>query len=617
MSTGEVDGEILDALAQHLTSTSSSDYFDRIPAAVVLSGLDEQVHDVVSDGLETILEDNNVQLVRLQKRQCINLQSALRNMIKGVISAHSGPQTHLDLVNRHKRLIPLNSDLELLRVFISENSLDRVVISLAGVETFDVHVLNELVQTVHAWNRTISFSLILGITSTRQLFERRLSKTCLSYLKAKEFDFRPKKTILGQYLASAQEFVNDEDIRIFLAPNTITSISDLATRQGGTGHSFMNMLRYIYLSHFATNPLAILARQTWLDFDEVDRKCLCQAIRNTTSFRNYCQSTLETRDQIQIELVRELLDDDHKLFIQAESWIRDGSTKIQNAVTISNTCAELDRALTLSQSESSIRNISTRIFAQMLGLDDGEIFEELQHHIVESDSSHLTQALEGLDDKVRELLGLHDLANSLHEISGPPNGIKARKTPTKAKSVSTEQSLKTKIKSALLSGLETGRIDMKDLVLHEAYLVSNKVLRFKSSFESQPRTAIERALVNPSDYLEEQQESRSVNGQPVQSVINPAASCLFTLLQEAPTIINVRDLFDAFISRFDPGQDEDHEDTNRISMSVFYRSLAEMKTMGFVKSSAGTQIKRGAKSRAHKTATHDIDYVAKTSWAML
>lgn len=616
---------------------------------------------------------NSSVLVRLQTRQCPNLQTALKNLIKGVIVEHSGVDIYNDVLAKHKRLLPLNFDLELLEQFVSDHSISQVLVSLSDVETFDSHVTNDLIHTLHLWQRRIPFALMLGITSTRELFEHRISKSCLKYMEARTFNFAPWSDLTSDLLREAQEF-NEKSLQAFLGSGIMSILSDINKVQAKSAQSLRSILQYLYMSHFFANPVAILADMEAMGLGDEDQKHLAQLVRSTESFRVFCENLLAEKDKMSNAKVRNLLGDDKALLQEVKERVQEG----QNAYDASRRviCGFADLCYVLLREDSSCQKSKLEYEAQLFraldDLRDTEVYDEVARRVQALTPPALLQALGRLKAQTVAILDLGKAIEALQgqlqrelildgnakdetsaslaktngnswtaSISSPPKRkSKSSKTTTPGSKASKDDatadcSAKAQLLTSVQHKLRMSSLDTSCLLLHEAYIVSARSTRFKPSFEPRPRAAVERALLRPSDYLGWHQgqeggdtDDSDAGGEHESSrrppSTMPAASILFTLLQEAPTIINVRDLFDAFRSRLEPAQetngtthDQDEEAELKATMTQFYRALAELKLMGLVKPSTGTQVKRIAKGRNTKSGTHDIDFVAKTSWAGL
>ncbi|UKZ46589.1 hypothetical protein TrVGV298_000794 [Trichoderma virens] len=109
-----------------------------------------------------------------------------------------------------------------------------------------------------------------------------------------------------------------------------------------------------------------------------------------------------------------------------------------------------------------------------------------------------------------------------------------------------------------------------------------------------PRVTFRRSLARPYDYLScSCCRSSGAEDGVVQATL-PATSILYHLYLEAGSLINVADLWSAFhtLVREEKGDDDDGEKDDeqrqqdeRKALVMFYRGLAELKAMGFVKSS--------------------------------
>jgi len=670
----EVDEDSLTQLTSFLLDASNSSQRQKLSTALLLTGLDIANYESVLRRVSTESPRlGKSVLIDLQTRMCPNLQTALKNLIKGVIIGHSGVDGYNDYLARHKRLLPLNFDLELLEQFLSDHSISQVTVSLSDAETFDSHVMNELVHTLCLWQDRIPFTLMLGITSTRELFEHRISKSCLKRMEARTFNFAPRSHLISDLLSGEQDS-EEPAPQIFLDSTVMSVLSDVNQMHGKSAQSLNSMIQYLYMSHFFANPIASLAQTDITSLGGEDQKHLARAVRSTDSFKVFCENLLAEKDQTSNARVRRLLNDDKALLQEVKDRVQEGQTAYDASRRVIRSFAGLCCALLREdlRRPNLKLEIEIQLSRAMYDLTNTEAYDEAVGRIQDFSPATLLQILKGLPAEIGSTLDLSEVVNALqsqlhHELI--PNGSTshdtgasvadangdgvsalAPSTPSKRgktarsskptsqvakKGTTIDSPAKADLLVALKHKLQTSSLDVSSLLLHEAYVLSSRTTRFKPSFKPHPRAAIERALLRPSDYLgwhrgrensesdgsdTEDDHQRSIQ----QSNTMPPASTLFTLLQEAPTIINVRDLFDAFRSRIEPAKevngaahDENEEPDLKADMTQFYRALAELKMMGLVKSSTGTQVKRATRGRNAKSGTQDIDFVAKTSWAGL
>lgn len=148
----------------------------------------------------------------------------------------------------------------------------------------------------------------------------------------------------------------------------------------------------------------------------------------------------------------------------------------------------------------------------------------------------------------------------------------------------------TEIVDELTSLLSTHYPDTRpDAVLFsECWLYESKSPS-REVFVPRPRIAFERSLGRPHDYLNCACCKPDNDG--LQATL-PATSILYQLYLETGSLINVADLWSAFHALV-----SHEEGDERKALVMFYRGLAEMRALGFVKSSK-----------------RKVDHIAKVKW---
>jgi origin recognition complex subunit 3 len=121
-------------------------------------------------------------------------------------------------------------------------------------------------------------------------------------------------------------------------------------------------------------------------------------------------------------------------------------------------------------------------------------------------------------------------------------------------------------------------INPQDLFLHEAFFFD---LRnpLKETFGPRPRFAIERALATPFDYLLSSPDAITTKV----SAKQPATAVLYQLYLDSGAMVNVHDLWQAFLGVYETDQGKECDD--RVVMSLFYSALSELKAFGVIKNS--------------------------------
>ena len=129
---------------------------------------------------------------------------------------------------------------------------------------------------------------------------------------------------------------------------------------------------------------------------------------------------------------------------------------------------------------------------------------------------------------------------------------------------------------------------------------------YRDVFIPRPGLVVERALARPHDYLACAccgQGEGGGNGSEIRPTLPPTA-ILYQLYQDAGPLINVADLWEAFLGvvgdkKEDQGDEDEAaaDDKERRHLVKFYQGLSEMKTLGYI-----------------KPTRRKVDHVAKIKW---
>lgn len=132
------------------------------------------------------------------------------------------------------------------------------------------------------------------------------------------------------------------------------------------------------------------------------------------------------------------------------------------------------------------------------------------------------------------------------------------------------------------------------MFLNEVWLYDS-TLPYRDVFYPRPRFAIERALSAPQDYLPHcQSEPDSL------SPAKPPTSNLYQMYLESGSLINISDLWTAFLSMVGSEEGKSEGCDERTALMLFYEGLADLKLMGMVKQSK-----------------KKVDHLVKSAWGGL
>lgn len=379
------------------------------------------------------------------------------------------------------------------------------------------------------------------------------------------------------------------------------------------------------MCHFYGNPLSsLLHPETELQPEH------CEAIRNLPSFRAYVEDAVEAG---QSKHAKSLLEDD-KYLSQRRTMVFQETLRWKD--TLLRTVALL-MASELSQDDF----ITTYIDAlangvelhpeESKGLDKirrmsaDELSSLLQRLVDAVTNGNVEIGVKGWANEGKAFLDtLSDMADRLAslqaeaQLKGQPlrsqynAQSRALRTTIVAQKVqlsrdesrlTTEDKALTELIDKLLDALVNtiSCKPAKDILLHELWMYESKSPH-KDVFIPRPGAIFDRALSRPHDYLACACCTKVVEGGNAATL--PATSIMYHLYQETGALINVADMWSAFcalVGKQDSEQDINDADgyDERTALVLFYRGLAELKAMGFV-----------------KATRRRTDHVAKTKWLL-
>ena len=571
------------------------------------------------------------EVITFDSSQAPNLVTALKNIVRSVIVQRNGLDWYHSFLSEHKRLIPMSYDLELLQVFVEREGLTKIVISILDVEIFDEDILSDLISAVSSWIDRLPLVLLFGIATTTELFEARLPKRIVSLLRGTVFEISTKIDSLYNIYQTVQDA---PETQLWLGPTLSNILLERSKDQDESPEGFARSMRYIYMSHFFANPLSVLLA------DRPSNKLaatqdLCSAIRNTDSFRTHVGTLLGASEAAAVE---RLLADDEHLLNETESAITDGQhamTEYREAIRFFlKVYGFLHPTTTATLTPFEIDN---KAFSGT-GFLDSALYNDTLASIEMLPSDTLASLLNRcpLPDAVVDFSTATALSklSTLHETSSgtPIRSAHDPKHITTSTKISRNNTVSLAKHAPKLSTLEKDYtalsqaahgamdayfgsriIDIDKLFMNEAF-VSDLKMPLATAFTPRPRHAVQRALDRPGDYLGcgccSAVDGQLPEEEDMRSGRLPPTSLLWQLWCEAGSVVNVRDLWDAFRSAIVDREVEDEEDDNnnnnngeeprtrnesddgtrtgtgideRMALALFYRSLAELRMLGFVK----------------------------------
>lgn len=387
------------------------------------------------------------------------------------------------------------------------------------------------------------------------------------------------------------------------------------------------------MCHFYANPLSIFATEDVALNNELVQSEHLAAFRSLPSFRQTVERAVEDGE---LKFARSLLQDDDFLrrqISQIPEKRREWALGTLRAVALIKATgisqdhfqqtylAALSEGILLSQDDSdmmqAVKRLSPAEFVTMLTgvldtMEKGD--QELGIEgwsFKTADGKDLAESLRPKRAEVEELLsqtrtGGQQLKSAY---SGQSRVVRTTVVAQKVQ-LSRDSAALSDEDKALTKAVD----DVVDLLieavhcepaagmfLHETWLYDAK-MPYRDVFIPKPRVVFERSLTRPYDYLACSCCDVETNGIPASL---PVTSLLYHLYLETPSIINVSDLWAAFYAIV--GEEEEEEESagkqegtgydERTALALFYKGLAELKALGFVKQSR-----------------KKVDHIAKIKW---
>ncbi|KAJ2905050.1 putative origin recognition complex subunit protein [Zalerion maritima] len=588
-----------------------------IPAAFILTGPNIASQDLLFDQLdESLNAEPGSKAVRLRSTDAPNLKAALKKIIQDVIShspphgiAHDGNQEgdpDMELALGGRRY--LDYDLDALHSHAKSHGIDHVTIALQDSEAFDTSLISDLVLLFKSWIGRLTFILVFGVATSVDLFQARLPRSTCQSLQGDQFDVAHSSQVLDNVFKIA---IASSSVPLRLGPNLLRRMVDRQHDQVAGIHVFASSVKYAYMCHFYANPLSILLADAGdLGPDHLQPEHL-EAIRNLPSYRRHVEELVESG---RLATARALLTDDVGLAAHAMEHIeraREWATKATRALAL------------FAASSLDAQDFTTHYIEALSGglLLDGhsELAESIKRMSPDQVSTLMGKAINILE-RGDEALGLpgwsHEVPELLRRLKGLMEEVEAlqgqsqlSKTPLRSKYSAQSRVLRTTViaqKVQLSQDVSTLTSEDKaytqlveqasealvsavycrppqQMFLSEAWLFDS-TSPSENIFIPQPGPVVEKALAQPQDYLSCSCCSNT-RGE-LNMATAPTMSVLYHLYLDAGPLINVADLWTAFYGLVGSGREDGTGDEGleeREALVLFYRGLAELRAMGFVK----------------------------------
>ncbi|EXV00667.1 origin recognition complex subunit 3 [Metarhizium robertsii] len=617
----ESNSATLDQVSAFLIDSGTS--IDQIPSAFVVTG-----PNIASQGLlfeqlsETLGQQSASRFVRLKSSEAVTLKAALKKTIRDAMAMTGDAEDEemrIDEAPSGRRY--LEYDLEALEAFIKPLRCEHVFVAFQDSEGFDSGLLSDLITLFHSWRPRIPFTLLFGIATSVELLQARLLKSACRLVYGAQFDAAQAGNILETVFKGA---VAAADVPLILGGPLLQSMLDRQHEQVAGIQSFTSSLKmsdlvkYAYMCHFYANPLSILCSP---DGDDAPQAEHLEAARNLPSFRHAVEREVEKNTSESLQHAKSLLNSNEYLLDQIRRGHSNKQTwagrYLRSLLIVRAAGAQrgsfsrayvdgLEGSASMPSEQSSlaafIRRMNPDELSKVLGdiisiFKEGDAILRLGPSIDEQDQQVQTT----LETKLEELERLKAKADEQgtplrSKYSGQSKIMRttviAQKVQLSRDSAALRDDDKTftEIVDQVTDVLSAYRPDTNatEVLFAECWLYDSKSPS-RQVFVPRPRAVFERSLGRPHDYLG--CSCCKTDGGGLQATL-PSTSILYQLYLETGNLINVADLWSAFHTLVNEKEDDD-----RKVLVMFYRGLAELRALGFVKSSK-----------------KKVDHIAKVKW---
>ncbi|GAB1311293.1 Origin recognition complex subunit 3 [Madurella fahalii] len=618
----EANRNTLDEVTSFLQEAAEAET-GKITAGFIITGPNIASQDLLFEQLaEALCTSTQAKFVGLRAAAAPNLKAALKKIIReATAQVPDDEEDDLEVSVGQDGRKYLDYDLEALHVFLNQQQQQsrRVVVAFQDSEAFDSGLLADLITLFHSWQGRIQFDVLFGIATSVELFQARLPKSTARQLYGAQFDVVQAGSVLESVVKSA---VAGSPASLRIGPTLLRSLIERQQDQVAGIQAFISALKHAYMCHFYADPLSLLlAGDVHLDGGLLQPEHI-EAIRTLESFKAHTEAAVEAR---QLNHAQSLLENDEYLVAQVASQEQKrreylthllrslhllASTSLSSASFTELYLAALGGGVDLDQSSGTfsvvdaVRRSSPEDFLSLISrvlatMKAGS--PELGLEPWESDAEEFAGSLVEIRDEVEGLVE-RSKSNGTTLKSKYSAQSRVLRTTVVAQKVQLSQDTATlteedkaftkaidALTGLLSQNLHCGPID--DVFLHEVWVYDSKS-PYLDVFVPRPGATFGRALSRPHDYLACACCGKA-NGALAATL--PTTSILYHLYLETGALINVADLWSAYYALV--GDESDVGLDERTALVHFYRGLAELRMMGFVKQSR-----------------KKVDHIAKLKW---
>lgn len=581
--------KVLDDIENFIRQPWDDNQDARIDTSIILPGSNIANHiRLFSQINDRVKQMTNVHMVSLTSKACVNLKTALKIIVANLTERDGEPEQQQqeteegeeggDDIRFDKRL---RYDLDILadwckkQVKMNPNveklSDLRIIISIEDADSFDISILTGLIKMVQSYIEQIPVKLMLSVATSLEVFQEKLPRSCVRLLNGTPFHAQMADGIMK--ILDAIMFTFDQHT-LLLGPRLFDNLVHRQRESIESVDAFISSLKYIFMSHYYSNPFALLSQCGIFEDERYDERFMSliskdhlKAIRMTASFRNFVNEKVANGDT---EDVQELLEDDEYL----KSIIVPALQEFRHCA--SNILAAIDIVIALQIANGN--QVSSKIDLYIGALSSELWNEPFLAELIESVAEGGINAAIVLMEEFQTLSSKGGILKELHDLLDAEFGEFVREYSNNDdddEQSSENMEISAKIVAQVCQILQTSLQPYNKCLLYEVFVADTAKLQ-EDVFLPTQRPALELALCEPKHYIGEQNRP---------GYHDPHLSVLYQLYRESSVFINSFDYYTAFKEMLPEPSEEEKPNWEKKTLAWFLQGIAELKLLGIIRDS--------------------------------
>lgn len=582
--------QVLDDIENFIRQPWDNSQDARIDTSIILPGSNIANHiRLFSQINDRVKQMSNVHMVSLTSKACVNLKTALKIIVAELTERDEEPEQQQEteegeeggedlrfdkrlrydldiLADWCKRQVKMNPNVEKLSDL-------RIIISIEDADSFGISILTGLIKMVQSYIELIPVKLMLSVATSLEVFQEKLPRSCVRLLNGTPFHAQMADGIMK--ILDAIMFTFDEHT-LLLGPRLFNNLVHRQRESIESVDAFISSLKYIFMSHYYSNPFTILAQCGSFEDERYDERFMSliskdhlKAIRMTTSFRNFVNGKVANGDT---EDIKQLFEDDEYL----KSIIVPALQEFRHCA--SNILAAIDIVIALQKANGG--QVSSKIDLYIGALSSELWNEPFLAELIESVAEGGIHTAASLMEELRILSSKGGILDELYSLVDSEFGKVIEEYSNNNDDGDREESsesmdISAKMVAQVCQILQTSLQPYNKCLLYEVFVADTAKLQ-EDVFLPTQRPALELALCEPKHYIGEQNRP---------GYHDPHLSVLYQLYRESSVFINSFDYYTAFKEMLPEPSEEEKPNWEKKTLAWFLQGIAELKLLGIIRDS--------------------------------